>query len=128
MITIEIVYAGVDPPIIRALRVPENCALIDALQQSNILTQCPEINLERNKVGIFSQLATLETTLHDGDRVEIYQPLLIDPKQARKLRANRRKNTLTSSSKDASPLDVEGVEMGITAQEIVQLIHEGRKL
>jgi putative ubiquitin-RnfH superfamily antitoxin RatB of RatAB toxin-antitoxin module len=51
------------------------------------LERCPEIDLQANKVGIFGKVARLDAGLHDGDRIEIYRPLIADPKQARKKRA-----------------------------------------
>ena len=54
---------------------------------SGILKEFPEINLQQQRVGIFSEFVELDAMLHDGDRIEIYRPLFIDPKQRRKLRA-----------------------------------------
>ena len=49
----------------------------------------PEINLNENKVGIFSKQRELQDVVQAGDRIEIYRPLLIDPKAARRLRAKK---------------------------------------
>src|SRR5947209_4127090 len=65
------------------LLVPEQTTVASALELSGILTLCHEIDLASQKVGIFSKLVTLEQLVKKGDRIEIYRPLLIDPKQAR---------------------------------------------
>ena len=59
----------------------------EAIERSGILKRFPEIDLEINKVGIFGRLVTLEQALDTGDRVEIYLPLIADPKAQRKKRA-----------------------------------------
>lgn len=61
-----------------------------AIHGSGLLEQFPEIDLEINKVGIFSKIKTLDTVLQSGDRIEIYRPLLVDPKEARRRRAQKK--------------------------------------
>jgi len=58
-----------------------------AITQSNIVSHFPSLATKPLKVGIFGKKVTLETTLCDGDRVEIYRSLIIDPKEARRKRA-----------------------------------------
>ncbi len=58
-----------------------------AIEASGILERFPEIDLKTNKIGIFGKAAKLDVVLSDGDRVEIYRPLIADPKEARKKRA-----------------------------------------
>ncbi|WGE14528.1 RnfH family protein [Pasteurella multocida] len=60
-----------------------------AILQSGILQQFTEIDLRENKVGIFSRPAKLTDQLKDGDRIEIYRPLLADPKEIRRKRAEQ---------------------------------------
>ena len=60
-----------------------------AIEASGVLNDFPDIELTRNRVGIFSKLAQLDTPLRDGDRVEIYRPLQVDPKEARRRRAKQ---------------------------------------
>jgi uncharacterized protein len=60
-----------------------------AIVDSGLLQQCPEINLSINPVGIFSKKCALSDTVKPGDRIEIYRPLVINPKEARRLRAKR---------------------------------------
>lgn len=86
MIKVEVAYAKADQQRIIAVEVLPNATIEDAIMASNILNQFPEINLDDVKVGVFSKLASLQSRLREGDRVEIYRPLQIDPKQARLLR------------------------------------------
>ena len=62
------------------VEVPEGASVEDAITRSGILTQFPEIDLEHQKVGVFGKVVALDTRLEDGDRVEIYRPLIADPK------------------------------------------------
>jgi putative ubiquitin-RnfH superfamily antitoxin RatB of RatAB toxin-antitoxin module len=88
-ISVEVVYADSQQQLLVAMQVPENCTVETVIQQSEILKQFPEIDLAVNHVGIFSRLVTLNTVVEEGDRIEIYRPLLIDPKQARRQRARQ---------------------------------------
>lgn len=85
-IRIEVIYLAPSDQATIALNVPENTRVIDAIHLSNLLQKFPDIDLNQNKVGIFSKIVALDTILQDGDRVEIYRPLLIDPKQKRLLK------------------------------------------
>ena len=91
MLSIEIIYATKDEQEIFYLTVDEPCDVATAIKQSLILTKYPEIDLSINKVGIFSRVCNLNENLHDKDRIEIYRPLIIDPKEARKQRALKKK-------------------------------------
>ncbi len=64
------------------------CTAKTAIELSGILHQYPEIDLSRQPIGIFGNKITLDTTIHSGDRIEIYRPLQIDPKKARKQRVS----------------------------------------
>lgn len=61
--------------------------IVTLIEQSELLQQFPELSLDTMSVGIFSKKATLDTVLQDGDRVEVYRELTIDPKEARRLRS-----------------------------------------
>jgi putative ubiquitin-RnfH superfamily antitoxin RatB of RatAB toxin-antitoxin module len=91
-ITVEVAYARPDQQQIIRLQVAPGCTIQDAIEQSGMLDQYPEIQLANNKVGIFGKLNSLQTALREGDRVEIYRPLLADPKAARKKRAAKNKS------------------------------------
>lgn len=88
-ILIEVAYALPDRQTLIALKVPSNTTLQQAILLSGICQQHPEIDLDNTVVGIFSTIASLQTALKAGDRVEIYRPLQIDPKQARRQRARK---------------------------------------
>ena len=61
----------------------------EVITRSGVLQQCPEINLEINKVGIHSKLCNLNDMIADGNRIEIYKPLVADPKDSRRKRAEK---------------------------------------
>ena len=91
MIRIEVAYALPDRQDIVALDVEEGCNIQTAIEKSGILQRFPEIDLTRQKVGVFSKRRELSDLLQAGDRVEIYRPLTIDPKDLRRVRAKGRK-------------------------------------
>ena len=90
MIHVTVAYATPKEQIEIPLEVEENCTVVLAIKRSGILAQFPEINIAQAHVGIHSRHVTLDTGLRHGDRIEIYRPLKIDPKQARLLRAKRK--------------------------------------
>lgn len=77
---VSIVYALAKRQIWLNIEVPEGATLREAVERSGLLARCPEIDLDRQKVGVFGKVSALETKLADGDRVEIYRPLIADPK------------------------------------------------
>lgn len=83
MITITVAYATPQRQIEIALTVEENCTLALAIQRSGILKIFPEIKLGRDPVGILGKKKALDEIIQNGDRVEIYRSLKMDPKQAR---------------------------------------------
>ena len=87
MIDVEVAYARPDTQLILKVRVPQNASLEDAVRESGILERFPEIDLGTSQVGIFGKLNKPDATLRSGDRVEIYRPLIADPKAVRKQRA-----------------------------------------
>lgn len=95
MIHILVAYATPDKQLEIPLEVEENCTVALAIQRSGILPLFPEIKLGEASVGIYSKKVALDTGLREGDRIEIYRPLKIDPKQARLLRAERAKKVRT---------------------------------
>ncbi len=86
-IQVEVAYALRDEQLILPVVVDSGSTLQDAIQRSGILDRFPEIDLKVSKVGVFGKLAKLDTVLRQDDRVEIYRPLLADPKEVRKQRA-----------------------------------------
>jgi putative ubiquitin-RnfH superfamily antitoxin RatB of RatAB toxin-antitoxin module len=86
-IAVEVAYAKPDEQLILKLEVAPGTTLQQAIEQSGILDRFPEIDPTRLKAGVFGKLKKLDQTLRAGDRVEIYRPLIADPKQVRKQRA-----------------------------------------
>ena len=84
---IEVAYALPHIQTLKKLDVPAGCTIKQALILSGILDQFPEIDLAKNKLGIFGKFAQPDTLLQPYDRIEIYRPLVIDPKDARRIRA-----------------------------------------
>jgi putative ubiquitin-RnfH superfamily antitoxin RatB of RatAB toxin-antitoxin module len=87
MINVELVYALRDRQKIVRLAVEEGCRVQQAIEKSGLLEEFPEIDLAKNKVGIWNKLAKMDAELRDKDRIEIYRPLIADPKEVRKQRA-----------------------------------------
>ena len=87
---VEVVYATPSRQTVYALDVAAGATVRDAIERSGVLAAFPEIDLARNRVGIFGRLTALSAPLRDDDRVEILRPLAADPKDARRKRAARR--------------------------------------
>ena len=86
-ILVEVAYALPKQQLILELMVPEGTTAEQAVQKSGILAKFPEIDLAQNKLGIFGKLVKADTVLREKDRVEIYRPLIADPKEVRRQRA-----------------------------------------
>ncbi len=89
-IGVEVVYALKDRQEVVAVKLPAGATVEQAIEASGLLQKFPEISLEKtgNKVGIFAKLTPVTTALRDRDRVEIYRPLIADPKEVRRKRAS----------------------------------------
>lgn len=90
-IRVEVAYALPLEQVILALFVKPGTTLQQAIEQSGLLNKYPDIDLAHNKLGIFGKLSKPDTVLRDRDRVEIYRPLIADPKEVRKQRAEEGK-------------------------------------
>ncbi|MDR2451447.1 MAG: RnfH family protein [Candidatus Accumulibacter sp.] len=86
-ITVEVVYALKDRQELVTLTLPAGVVAREAVERSGLMDRFPEIDLGRNKLGVFARLVKPDTMLRDHDRVEIYRPLIADPKEVRKQRA-----------------------------------------
>ena len=86
-VEVQVCYALPDTAFLRTLSLPAGSILRQALEQSGLLLQHPEIDLAINLVGIHGKKKTLDTVLRAQDRVEVYRPLQADPKEARRRRA-----------------------------------------
>ncbi len=90
-ITIEIIYAQAHQQTLLKQVLPLSSTVAQALEASGILLKNPEIDLVKNKLGIFGKLTKPDTVLRDKDRIEIYRPLIADPKEVRRQRAEEGK-------------------------------------
>ncbi|SFU49796.1 RnfH family protein [Nitrosospira multiformis] len=89
-IDIEVVYALPEKQIVRQMNLPEGTTAEQAVKLSGILPQFPEIDLLKNRLGVYGKLVPPATILCNRDRVEIYRPLRVDPKENRRKRAKSR--------------------------------------
>jgi uncharacterized protein len=92
-IAVEVAYARPDVQVVMPVQVPPGATVADALSSSKIAERFPEIDLETAKVGIFGKLTRMDAVLKPRDRVEIYRPLIADPKEVRRQRAAEGKPT-----------------------------------
>jgi hypothetical protein len=90
-IDIEVVYALPHEQELLKQSMLSGATVAEALQTSGILLKHPEIDLSVNKLGIFGKLIKPDATLRDKDRIEIYRPLIADPKEVRRKRAEEGK-------------------------------------
>lgn len=92
-IQVEVAYALPGQQSLMRVQLAHGATVEDAIRASGVLQAFPEIDLAKNKVGIFSKLVKLDETVRDKDRVEIYRPLIADPKEVRRKRAEEGKVT-----------------------------------
>jgi uncharacterized protein len=90
-INIEVVYALANEQILLKRSVPTGTTVTEAIQASGVLDKHPEIDLTTSKLGIFGKLTKADAVLRDKDRIEIYRPLIADPKEVRRKRAEEGK-------------------------------------
>lgn len=84
---IGVCYAEADRQLWLRLEVPEDSVVEEAIHRSGILQRFPEIDLAKQKVGIFGKLVKLDSPLREGDRIEIYRPIIADPKTVKRRRS-----------------------------------------
>ncbi len=90
-ITVEVAYALPHQQLIIPVQVAPEANAEAAIRASGILTKFPEINLAELQIGVFGKLSKLDASLRHLDRIEIYRPLIADPKEVRKQRAEEGK-------------------------------------
>jgi putative ubiquitin-RnfH superfamily antitoxin RatB of RatAB toxin-antitoxin module len=83
---VGVCYAEADRQSWLRLEVPDNSTVEQAIKVSGLLTRYPEIDLSKQKVGIFGKLAKLDTIVQEGDRVEIYRQITVDPAMVKRRR------------------------------------------
>lgn len=88
-IAVQVCYARTDRQFLLPLEVAEGTTIQQAIERSGIVELAPEIDISVWRVGIYGKLKTLDTVLREHDRVEIYRPLIADPKDSRRRRANK---------------------------------------
>ncbi|MCW8090228.1 RnfH family protein [Alteromonas sp. ASW11-130] len=91
MIKVEVAYALPDRQSIVEVSIAKGATVEEVIKLSNIQTLYPEIDLNQQKIGVWSRVAKLQDEVKDGDRIEIYRPLIADPKEVRKRRAEKAK-------------------------------------
>lgn len=101
LIPIQVCYASNPHFILLDIQVNKRTSLLQAIHQSGILKQIPEIEITEGRVGIFGKIKPLTTLLQAYDRIEIYHPLLSNPKETRKLRAEKQSFN-SAKAKDAA--------------------------
>lgn len=90
-IEVEVVYALPTEQVLLHVRVAPHTTVIQAIRASGVLARYPEITLESLQAGIFGKAVSLDAQLNAGERVEIYRPLIVDPKEARRRRNKNKK-------------------------------------
>ncbi|MFC3608341.1 RnfH family protein [Stutzerimonas tarimensis] len=70
---ISVVYAAAHQPVLLNCRVDDGCSVEQAIEQSGLLRYCPDIDLKKQKVGVYGKFVKLDSLLKEGDRVEVYQ-------------------------------------------------------
>lgn len=83
---VGICYAEAERQLWMRLEIPDGSTVQEAIKLSGVLLQFPEIDLSKQKVGIFGKLVKLDASVQDGDRVEIYRPIIADPKTVKRRR------------------------------------------
>lgn len=89
-VNVEVVYALPEQAIRINLQLPAGASLADAITASGLAERFAEIAANECRMGIFSRIMPVDTLLQEGDRVEIYRPLRVDPKEARRRRAAKK--------------------------------------
>ncbi len=91
MIHVDVVYALPHEQRVMNLVVDKSMTVEEIIKTSGLLSLYPEIDLKVNKVGVFSRNVKLDSTVRDRDRIEIYRPLLADPKEIRRKRVEQQR-------------------------------------
>lgn len=88
---IEVVYALPHEQVLLKVKAAQGATVAEAIRLSGVLEKHPEIDLAKNKLGIYGKLSRADAVLRDKDRVEIYRPLIADPREVRRQRAQEGK-------------------------------------
>ena len=93
LIHVQVCFAKADFQFLCDLSLPEGTTVLQAIERSKLVEQVPEVDLSVCRVGIYGKLKTLDTTLREHDRVEVYRALIADPKESRRKRADKKKTS-----------------------------------
>lgn len=88
---VEVAYALREEQLLVALEVDEGTSVREAIERSGILARVPGTGFPEGRVGVFGKAAKPDTILRDGDRVEIYRPLVVDPREGRRRKVKSRR-------------------------------------
>lgn len=92
MVNIEIAYGTADKQLLQQMQVEEGTTAREAVIRSRIAEEFPDADVRHAPLGIFGKQVKDDTVLRDKDRIEVYRPLLIDPKEARRRRVQEKQN------------------------------------
>ncbi|HIP94086.1 MAG TPA: RnfH family protein [Leucothrix sp.] len=101
-IDVEVAYALPDEQILLVIQVQKGAEIKEVITQSKILEDYPELELDKLDVGIFGKMVKINQKVRDRDRIEIYRPLIADPKEVRKRRAAEGKRLKKGGATTAS--------------------------
>ena len=88
---IIVVYIQPDVEFIETVEIQAGAIVREVISASGLLAKYSEVSLDKNAVGVYGKIVTLDTTLKDNDRVEVYHPLTMDPMEARRKRVEQKK-------------------------------------
>lgn len=86
-VRVQVCYALPGKQFLRELKVGAGTTLQAAIEQSGLLRDAPEIDLAVFRVGVYGKLKSVDSSVREHDRIEIYRPLIADPKESRRRRA-----------------------------------------
>jgi putative ubiquitin-RnfH superfamily antitoxin RatB of RatAB toxin-antitoxin module len=92
-LAVQVCWIAPGAPVLVDLIVPEGTTLQSAIDKSGVLYAVSATDLATAKTGIFGKIKSPDTLLREGDRIEIYRPLIADPKQSRRQRADKKEAT-----------------------------------
>ncbi|HRJ51713.1 MAG TPA: RnfH family protein [Candidatus Thiothrix moscowensis] len=104
-ITIEVVYPLPHEQLLLSVQVPEGASIQDGIVASGVLERYPELKLATLAAGVFGKVSKLDQPLRARDRIEIYRPLIADPKAVRKQRAAEGKRMKKGGGDAADEVD-----------------------
>ena len=88
-IPVAVAWCLPEKQVVIRLEVPADSTVAEVIEQSGIRARCGDAEIDPTRVGVFGRLASPDQKVRAGDRIEIYRPLRIDPKDARRLRARQ---------------------------------------